>query len=155
MRAVRAQVLACNSDGVWNERGSSVEFTLAPRFFQTAWFYALCGMGAAAVAFGAHRLRVRQLEARESALALRVEEALAQVKTLSGLLPICAGCKSIRDDTGYWSRIETYLEAHSQAEFSHGLCPKCLQELYPGVRREGPEPLQVSGPFAVPVRRRC
>jgi PAS domain S-box-containing protein len=55
----------------------------------------------------------------------------AQVQTLSGLLPICASCKKIRDDRGYWNRIETYISEHSQAEFSHGLCPDCLERLYP------------------------
>ena len=55
----------------------------------------------------------------------------AEVKTLSGLLPICASCKKVRDDRGYWSQIETYVSQHSQAEFSHGLCPDCLQRLYP------------------------
>ncbi len=55
----------------------------------------------------------------------------AEVQTLSGLLPICASCKKIRDDRGYWSQIETFISAHSQAEFSHGLCPDYLHRLYP------------------------
>jgi PAS domain S-box-containing protein len=54
-----------------------------------------------------------------------------EVQTLSGLLPICASCKKIRDDRGYWSQIETYISRHSRAEFSHGLCPECMQRLYP------------------------
>jgi hypothetical protein len=61
----------------------------------------------------------------------KMMEALAEVKTLSGLLPICARCKSIRDDKGYWRRLEAYLGEHSEAEFSHGLCPKCASDLYP------------------------
>jgi PAS domain S-box-containing protein len=56
--------------------------------------------------------------------------AEAQVKTLRGLLPICAGCKKIRDDRGYWNQIERYLHEHSEAEFSHGLCPDCEAKLY-------------------------
>ena len=55
----------------------------------------------------------------------------AQVKTLRGLLPICANCKKVRDDRGYWSQIETYVSERSEAEFSHGLCPDCLRKLYP------------------------
>jgi hypothetical protein len=65
----------------------------------------------------------------------RVEEelrdALAQVKTLTGLLPICANCKKIRDDNGYWSSVEKYISTHSEAEFTHGICPECLERLYP------------------------
>jgi len=57
--------------------------------------------------------------------------ALAEVKTLSGLLPICASCKNIRDDTGYWNQIESYIQVHSEAEFSHGICPDCVKKLYP------------------------
>ena len=58
-------------------------------------------------------------------LVRRLEEALAQVKTLSGLLPICARCKKIRDDSGYWNKIETYISQHTDASFSHGFCPQC------------------------------
>jgi hypothetical protein len=59
--------------------------------------------------------------------------ALLDVKTLSGLLPICASCKKIRDDRGYWSQIEQYLEQHSDAEFTHSLCPDCAKKLYPDI----------------------
>jgi ABC-type uncharacterized transport system substrate-binding protein len=61
----------------------------------------------------------------------RLEKALSRVKTLSGLLPICASCKKIRDDKGYWNQIETYLDQHSDATFSHGICPDCAKRLYP------------------------
>jgi len=57
--------------------------------------------------------------------------AIEEIKTLSGLLPICSSCKNIRDDKGYWTRIESYIEQHSDAEFSHGICPKCAKKLYP------------------------
>jgi CheY-like chemotaxis protein len=60
-----------------------------------------------------------------------LREALANIKTLSGLIPICAGCKKIRDDKGYWSQVETYVAKHSGAKFSHGICPECAQKLYP------------------------
>jgi len=62
----------------------------------------------------------------------RLMEALAEVKTLSGLLPICASCKKIRDDSGYWNQIEKYVQEHSEATFSHGICPDCVKKLYPG-----------------------
>lgn len=62
-----------------------------------------------------------------------LQGALAKVKQLSGFLPICASCKKIRDDKGYWKQIEFYIRDHSEAEFSHGLCPDCAQKLYPGL----------------------
>ncbi len=66
--------------------------------------------------------------------ALRVEghldEANDELKTLAGLLPICASCKKIRDDKGYWNQIESYISTHSDAKFSHGLCPECSEKLY-------------------------
>ena len=65
-------------------------------------------------------------------LALRVaelQEALANVKQLSGLLPMCSYCKRIRDDSDYWQQLETYLSHHSEAEFSHGICPACLDHV--------------------------
>jgi len=60
-------------------------------------------------------------------------KALAEVKRLSGLLPICSYCKRIRDDNGYWQRVETYIEEHSEARFSHGLCMECARKHYPDV----------------------
>jgi N-terminal 7TM region of histidine kinase len=60
-----------------------------------------------------------------------LQAALADVKTLSGLLPICASCKKIRDDNGYWQNLERYLQEHSEAQFSHGLCDDCIEKLYP------------------------
>lgn len=61
----------------------------------------------------------------------KLEEALKKVKTLSGMLPICAACKKIRDDKGYWKQIEAYFRSHSEVEFSHGICPECATKLYP------------------------
>lgn len=63
--------------------------------------------------------------------------ALSKVKTLSGLLPTCAGCRKIRDDAGDWQDMETYISEHSDADFSHGLCPSCAQRLYPEVFGSG------------------
>jgi len=62
----------------------------------------------------------------------KLQQALAKVKMLSGLLPICANCKRIRDDRGYWNKIETYIKEHSEADFTHSLCPECKKSLYPG-----------------------
>lgn len=63
--------------------------------------------------------------------ALRLNEP--EVKSLSGLLPICSSCKQIRDDKGYWHQIESYIKNHSDAEFTHGICPKCIKILYPNL----------------------
>ncbi len=60
----------------------------------------------------------------------REQQILEDTKVLRGLLPICASCKKIRDDKGYWNRIETYIEAHSDAQFSHGVCEDCMEKLY-------------------------
>lgn len=69
-------------------------------------------------------------------LFLDCRDALTNVKVLSGLLPICARCKKIRDDKGYWSQIESYIKEHSEAEFSHSLCPECEKTLYPEYHKE-------------------
>lgn len=61
------------------------------------------------------------------------EKALSEIKVLSGLLPICASCKKIRDDSGYWKQIEFYIRDHSEADFSHGICPDCAKKLYPDI----------------------
>lgn len=66
-------------------------------------------------------------------LIVQLREALANVKTLSGLLPICASCKHIRDDKGYWQQVESYIQQHSAAVFTHSICPKCTRKLYPTV----------------------
>ncbi len=60
----------------------------------------------------------------------RREQAEAEVKTLSGLLPICAWCKKIRDDSGYWNQIESYIQMHTRAEFTHGICPECASRIH-------------------------
>jgi PAS domain S-box-containing protein len=75
--------------------------------------------------------RRKQAEQEREELLASLQDALAKVKTLSGMLPICASCKKIRNDEGYWERIETYIREHSDATFSHGLCPDCAKKLYP------------------------
>lgn len=64
---------------------------------------------------------------------MKLRKALHEVKTLSGLLPICSSCKKIRDDTGYWQQIERYISLRSDADFSHSLCPECAEKLYPDI----------------------
>ena len=64
---------------------------------------------------------------RENLIA-ELQDAMAKIKTLSGLLPTCAWCRKVRDDDGYWKKVETYIEEHSEASFTHGICPECLQK---------------------------
>jgi hypothetical protein len=80
----------------------------------------------------------KQAQAEREAMVQTLEEALANVKTLSGLVPICAHCKKIRDDHGYWSQVETYVAKHTDARFSHGICPECAHKLYPEFAPEDP-----------------
>jgi len=96
------------------------------------------------------RVRVgERVVALQQGLADRVcelETALSQVKQLKGLLPICAYCKSVRDDKNYWQRVETYVAAHSDARFSHGICPDCWKGVVEpefeaaGIPHDGPHP---------------
>jgi sigma-B regulation protein RsbU (phosphoserine phosphatase) len=89
--------------------------------------------------FDAGELRARikvgqRMVEMQEALATKVEElrqALDQIKTLRGIVPICASCKKIRDDKGYWSQVEVYVREHTEAQFSHSICPECMTKLYP------------------------
>ena len=77
--------------------------------------------------------RVRRAKEEREGLLRELQEALANVKALSGLLPICAQCKNIRDDKGYWNQIEIYIRERSEAQFTHGICPECARKLYPQI----------------------
>jgi PAS domain S-box-containing protein len=77
----------------------------------------------------------KQHEKERDGLIDRLQKSLNKVRKLSGLLPICASCKKIRDDKGYWNQIEGYIRDHSEAEFSHGICPECSKKLYPEYHR--------------------
>jgi PAS domain S-box-containing protein len=76
-------------------------------------------------------LERKKAEEEKAKLIVELQNALANVNMLSGMLPICSSCKKIRDDQGYWTQIEAYIRAHSEAEFSHSLCPECAKKLYP------------------------
>jgi ligand-binding sensor domain-containing protein len=121
-------VVEAGIDGTWGKPGA-IAITLQPRFYQTRWFVALAIASFVLVIFAVPWLRVRQLRARARELDERVKEAVRELKVLSGLLPICAWCKKIRDDGGYWSRIEAYLSARTDAQFTHGICPECDEKM--------------------------
>jgi len=77
----------------------------------------------------------KQVEEERNRLVAELQAALDKVKLLSGFLPICASCKKIRDDKGYWNQIEAYISDHSEATFTHGICPDCAEKQYAELRR--------------------
>jgi len=79
---------------------------------------------------GSYMIRKKKNEIEKEKMIEELKEALEEVKTLSGLLPVCSNCYKIRNDKGYWDQIEHYIEVHSDAQFSHSLCPSCMDELY-------------------------
>ena len=75
----------------------------------------------------------KQAEMEREKLIAELKKALDQVKTLSGMIPICASCKKVRNDGGYWQQVEDYLSKHSNVDFTHSLCPDCVKKLYPNL----------------------
>jgi DNA-binding response OmpR family regulator len=71
---------------------------------------------------------LREKEREQQELILKLQEALAEIKTLKGFIPICASCKKVRDDEGYWNQLEAYISKRTDAVFSHGLCPECADK---------------------------
>ena len=84
-------------------------------------------------------VRILSAERERDRLIIELQEAQSKIKTLSGMLPICAYCKKIRDDKGYWNRLETYIKEHSEAEFSHSICRECAEKYYPDFDLYGDE----------------
>ncbi len=73
---------------------------------------------------------------KERMITEKLEASIKEIKLLHGILPICASCKKIRDDKGYWDEVEAYIEKNSEAQFSHGICPDCIKKLYPEYSQE-------------------
>ena len=73
----------------------------------------------------------KQAEEEREKLINELQEALKEIKTLRGILPLCSFCKKIRDDKGYWEQVDVYIHKHLQADISHGICPECAKEHYP------------------------
>ena len=122
---------ASDVQGQFHGESTRFRFQVLPRFTQTRGFYFLAALGLIALGLAAQQWRVRRLRLRETELQQTAEEAIANVRTLRGMLPMCASCKNIRDDEGYWQALETYISDHSEAAFSHGLCPSCSSEYFP------------------------
>ena len=90
------------------------------------------------VAIGLLSMLARKTQVERERTIRDLEVALGQVRTLSGLLPICASCKKIRDEKGLWHEVEHYVRDHSEADFSHGICPDCAAKLYPDILAGAP-----------------
>ncbi|MCX6923934.1 MAG: DUF3365 domain-containing protein [Verrucomicrobia bacterium] len=118
------------------------------------WLVGIAGLIVGAGNLYGHIRARRCAEAERERLIVELQEALANVKTLKGLIPICASCKKVRDDKGYWTQIETYLKRHSSAEFSHGLCLECMRKLYPELSGEVEARLEESESALSPSDRR-
>ncbi|MBA4389444.1 MAG: hypothetical protein C0399_00695 [Syntrophus sp. (in: bacteria)] len=78
----------------------------------------------------------KKIEEEREKLILELKDAISKIRTLKGLLPICSSCKKIRNDAGYWEQMEVYVRDHSEADFTHGICPECAKKLYPEFYKE-------------------
>jgi len=152
MRREKVQVHDARTDPLWKDSPTAKAGIYAYLGFPVCWpngdaFGTLCAVDIKEHRWGAFYEDLLQTfrDAIEAHLAIvdtmaqlnkknrELEAALNEVKTLRGLIPICASCKKIRDDKGYWNQIESYISEHSDAEFSHGICPDCKHTLYPGL----------------------
>jgi len=111
-----------NTAGIISVVLQSFSIAMLPWSFSFALFNGIIGLY-----YGT--IKVEKI-AREG-LITDLQKALAEVKTLSGMLPICSSCKNIRNDEGYWQQIEEYIMDHSEADFTHGICNECVKKLYP------------------------
>ncbi len=133
-------LVTASADGERWQDAARFSFDLEPHFYERPTFYSLAGLGAVLLGVALQQARVRRARARARELKREVDRALAQVKTLSGLVPICAWCKKVRDDRGYWNQIEAFLRDHSEADFTHGICPECLESAMDRKHNEGRTP---------------
>lgn len=120
-----------------SEEALSLDFRIITRSFEERWLAHVCQpVYSASGGLLGRRATNRDITKRKHAeeerekLVRELQDALAKVKTLSGLLPICASCKKIRDDQGYWTQLEGFIRDHSEAEFSHSICPECRKKIY-------------------------
>jgi len=113
------------------EQTVSREIRLGSIIYGGIWFIGLAGLFLARRNISNDMSKRKRVEQEKSALIIELQNSMDQVKLLSGFLPICSSCKKIRDDKGYWSEVERYIGSHSEAEFSHSICPDCMRRLYP------------------------
>ena len=118
-------VEASNVQGKFLDQPTVLHLQVQPGFYQSWRFSALLLLLPLLLAFGFSRVRVYRHQQRRQELDRRIAEATAAIDVLSGMLPICSSCHKVRDDGGYWEQVESYLSSHSEAQFTHGLCPDC------------------------------
>lgn len=139
------RIKASNNDNIWNEEGIAIKVEVIPPFWKK-WWFKISVIGAIALLFIIwYEMRIYNIRKQKTILEVQVAErtkelqeknltlikALKEIKKLGGLLPICASCKKIRNDEGYWQEVENYIHERSEAEFTHGICPDCMEKLYP------------------------
>ncbi len=114
------------------QRTAVLPVELRAHLYEQRWIQALFVAGLVGVAVGVVVVRVRQLRSHQRKLQRAVDEALSHVKVLQGMLPVCAWCRRVRTDEGYWQQLEVYVSDHSNAAFTHGICPSCAEAIDPG-----------------------
>ena len=128
------RVKAANARRRGQREGARWASTSEPRFYETNLFTSPAWPGARA-RFAAYRVRIAQLRGARGAAQAQDRGGPGQRQGAERPLPVCASCKKIRDDKGYWSQIETYIRDHSEADFSHGICPECMSGSTPSTPR--------------------
>lgn len=121
------------SESITSEILKSFALTMLPWSISFAFFNGVIGF---------YYGTIKQANLAREELICNLQKALAEVKTLSGMLPICSSCKNIRNDDGFWQQIEEYISKHSDLDFTHGICSECVKKLYPGIYPEFEERMQ-------------
>ena len=127
----RFEVRARTEGGDWQPSDHPLDLEVEARWYESFLIRSLLAVALVVGITGTYIVRARTMSRRAIELTQRVEEAMARVKMLRGLLPICAGCKKIRQGDGYWRQLEAYIRDNSEADFSHGMCPDCASRWFP------------------------
>jgi PAS domain S-box-containing protein len=129
------QTLLSSGNGIFDCEGQAIDATkeVKERWISTSKMPLKDANGKIIGYVGAGRdiTERKRADAEREKLIQELQDALVDIKTLSGLVPICSTCKKIRDDKGFWTQVESFIQEHSQARFSHGICPDCMKKLYP------------------------
>jgi hypothetical protein len=127
------------------QRISALEMK-SQRYASVVFIACTCFLVSTVVILGFYNKKMRQHRASLEQTNTELQEKIDEIRTLSGLLPICAHCKKIRDDEGYWMQLEGYISDRTEATFTHGICPHCAEDLYPEAMKEVRARREQSGP---------
>ncbi len=139
--AAAATIFVIAMVGIWQTsqgRGPYAALAASPSERLLRGQATLCVISLSVLALAATVAERKEAERQRTKLIAELEQALAEIRTLRGLIPVCAWCKKIRNDQGFWQGLEEYLHAHTEAEFTHGLCPECLEMQLGGSKRSDP-----------------